>query len=231
MSEEIIRATFEYVKGALAGQEVAHDFWHIQRVWQAAKLICKEEGGDALVIELAALLHDIADYKFHGGDEEIGPKTAKEWLVKIGTAASIADQVADIVSQVSFKGAANTEKLFSLEQAIVQDADRLDAMGAIGIARTFAFGGHFKRELFNPEIYPQLEMQAKEYKKNQSSTINHFFEKLLLLKGRMLTATGKKLAEERHLVMLNFLGAFFEEWFGAGEVPEEWREKLEKARG
>jgi len=212
--QEIISSTVTYVQQTLSGSESGHNWFHIERVWRNAKLIAASETVDLLVVELAALLHDIADAKFHGGDEHIGPLTAKLFLDTVPVDAIIAEHVVNIVAHISFKGG-NQEQLFhSPELAVVQDADRLDAIGAIGIARAFHYGGYKNREMYDPAISPQLQMTKEEYKNSQAPTINHFYEKLLLLKDRMNTKTGKKLAIQRHQFMEDYLQQFYAEWNG-----------------
>ncbi len=212
--EEIITATIEFVKQKLANAEGAHDWWHIYRVWKLAKYIAKHEKVDMLTVELGALLHDIADFKFHNGNERIGPKIARDFLTSLGLDDSIINHVAKIIENVSFKGEAHIQPFKSPELDVVQDADRLDAIGAIGIARAFAFGGYKKNPLYDPRIKPKKNMTKEEYIKNNPPTINHFYEKLLLLKDRMNTKTGKKLALHRHKFMELFLEEFFAEWEG-----------------
>ncbi|WP_394232150.1 HD domain-containing protein [Niallia oryzisoli] len=210
---DIIQATKEYVKQKLSAEVTGHDWWHIKRVYENSILIMKETA-DPLqreVVELAALLHDIADWKFHDGDESIGPRVAREWLESQQVHEKVIRHVCQIVKDISFKGAGTHNSMKSIEGQIVQDADRLDALGAIGIARTFAYGGFKGRELFNPIIEPKMHKTAEEYKSQQSTTINHFFEKLLLLKDRMNTQAAKKLAIERHQYMVEFLKKFFQE--------------------
>ena len=214
--KEIIDATVAYVKGTLFEAEGGHDWWHIYRVWNNAKHIASGESGiNLFVIELASLLHDIADSKFHNGDEEIGPKTARAFLESISVEESVIEQVENIVRYISFKGSLEDQIWTSPELAVVQDADRLDAIGAIGIARTFNYGGHFGRALYDPTIPPNLSMTKDEYKKSSAPTINHFYEKLLLLKNLMNTETGKNIAQERHMYMEQFLEQFYAEWDGS----------------
>lgn len=198
----------------MAHAEAGHDWHHIQRVHRLAKTIHANEGGDLLVIELAALLHDIADSKFHGGDEEIGPRTAVEIMQRHGISPEVTQHVEHIIRNISFKGGQRARTFHSLELDVVQDADRLDALGAIGIARTFNFGGFKNRTLYDPNIAPAMNMTAEEYKKSTAPTLNHFYEKLFLLKDRMNTATGKQLAEERHQYMKEFVQRFLAEWHG-----------------
>ncbi len=212
--EDIISKTIQFVKRELAGAEGGHDWWHIERVWKNAKLIAEHEKANTFTVELAALLHDIADAKFHDGDENIGPKKARIFLESVSVPKDITDHIENIIRNISFKGGNFDSSFASIELAIVQDADRLDALGAIGIARAFNYGGFKNRELYNPSLKPDLQMTKETYKKSTAPTINHFYEKLLLLKGRMNTETGKKLAEERHRFMEIFLEQFYKEWDG-----------------
>ncbi len=210
----IIDKTILFVKKQLQDAEGGHDWFHIERVFKNAVLIAQEENCDVTVVKLGALLHDIADSKFHEGDEEIGPKIAREFLASENVSEEIIENVIEIIKNISFKGG-NFEKTFSsIELEIVQDADRLDALGAIGIARTFNYGGFKNRPIYNPSIAPKLNMTKEEYKKSDSPTLNHFYEKLLLLKDKMNTETGKKLAQERHRFMETFLSQFYAEWEG-----------------
>lgn len=209
--KKILQQTHDFVRQKLEGEGSGHDWWHIYRVWQNAKAISVDEGGDEFVIELAALLHDIADHKFHNGDESVGPRVAKEFLTSKDVSKDSIDAVIQIMEEISFsKGM----KPSSLEGRIVQDADRLDAIGAIGIARAFAYGGYKDREMYNPEIPIENYATKEEYKKNTNPTVNHFYEKLLLLKDLMNTKKGKAMAEERHRFMENYLEQFYEEWDG-----------------
>jgi len=207
-SEEIISKTEEYVKEELAGAEAGHNWWHIERVRRNANRIANTENVDPLVIELAALLHDIADSKFNDGDESVGPSKARLFMQSIQVNASAADHVVKIIENISFKGGHKNSDFSSMEHDIIQDADRLDALGAIGIARAFHYGGFKNRELYDPEIKPNLHMSKEEYKNSTAPTINHFYEKLLLLKDKMNTKTGKLLAQERHDFMLLYLEQF-----------------------
>ncbi|MDR6942138.1 HD domain-containing protein [Mucilaginibacter pocheonensis] len=207
----IIDATVKFVRDTLKDAEGGHDWWHIQRVWTNAKLIAQTENAHLLTVELAALLHDIADSKFHNGDEEIGPFTAGQFLRSINVDVAVIEHVQQIIRHISFKASFNKATFHSTELAIVQDADRLDAIGAIGIARAFTYGGFKGRELFNPEIKPNLNMTREEYKNTTAPTINHFYEKLLLLKDKMNTETGKKLALQRHEFMEAYLQQFYME--------------------
>ncbi|GAA4033703.1 HD domain-containing protein [Flavobacterium cheonhonense] len=210
----IIDKTILFVKTKLEQAEGGHDWFHIERVYKNALLIAQEESCDLTVVKLGALLHDIADSKFHNGDETIGPKTARLFLESENVDEATIVHVVNIIENISFKGG-NFERTFSSKELeIVQDADRLDAIGAIGIARCFNYGGFKNRALYNPAIPPKFGMSKEEYKTNDSPTINHFYEKLLLLKDKMNTPTGKKIAEARHRFMENFLSQFYAEWEG-----------------
>ena len=191
-----------------------HDWWHIFRVWQLSKYIAETEKADMLVVELGALLHDIADAKFHNGDERVGPEKARNFLLSINVNEEIIIHVERIITNISFKGGRVIQQFKSLELDIIQDADRLDAIGAIGIARTFNYGGFKNREIYNPGIQPNLNLTKEEYKNSTAPTLNHFYEKLLLLKDRMNTATGRKMAEQRHQFLELFLDEFYAEWDG-----------------
>jgi uncharacterized protein len=211
---EIVNKTILFVKAKLENAEGGHDWFHIERVYKNARLIADGEVCDDTVLKLGALLHDIADSKFHNGDETIGPKIAREFLASNDVDETTIQNVINIIENISFKGG-NTEKLFSsIELNIVQDADRLDAIGAIGIARTFNYGGFKNRPLYNPNIAPNLHMSKEEYKNSEAPTLNHFYEKLLLLKDKMNTETGKKIAQERHRYMEGFRSQFYAEWDG-----------------
>ncbi|MGJ8683550.1 MAG: HD domain-containing protein [Nonlabens sp.] len=216
MSQQaVIDKTITFVKQQLHNAEGGHDWFHIERVWKNAKLIAASESNvDLFIIELGALLHDIADSKFHDGDDTIGPKVAREFLEKQRLDESIIEHVENIIKYISFKGGHQDQSFKSKELDIIQDADRLDALGAIGIARTFNYGGFKNRAIYNPEIKPDLNMTVEQYKKSTAPTINHFYEKLLLLKDRMNTQTGKELAQKRHEYMENFLNQFYAEWNG-----------------
>lgn len=213
-NEEIINKTVEFVKQTLAGAEGGHDWWHIYRVWKSSINIAKGEKVNLFIVELGALLHDIADSKFYDGDEEIGPRKAKEFLESLNVDSKIIEHVQNIIANISFKGENHKQSFKSPELDVIQDADRLDALGAIGITRAFNYGGHKNRTIYNPNIKPKLNMTKEEYKKNNDPTINHFYEKLLLLKDRMNTKTGKLIAEKRHIYMENFLEEFYNEWEG-----------------
>ena len=213
-NQAIIQKTIDFVKTSLSEAEGGHDWWHIYRVWKTAKHIAQTENVDMFVVELGALLHDIADSKFHGGDEEIGPQKAKEFLESLHVSENIIDHVVNIIANISFKGGKLPQKFKSTELDVIQDADRLDALGAIGIARTFNYGGHKGRSIYNPDIMPNLNLSKEEYKNSDAPTLNHFYEKLLLLKDLMNTQTGRKMAEQRHDFMLAFLDQFYNEWDG-----------------
>jgi len=212
----LVEKTISFVKETLYGAEAGHDWFHTQRVFRNALLLAKDEDVDVLVVSLGALLHDIADAKFHDGDETVGPKMAKEFLGSIPVEDHIIKEVITIIKHISYKNSLSKKDRNppSIELQVVQDADRLDAIGAIGIARAFHYGGFKNRTLYDPEIPPNLEMSKKEYKNSKSPTLNHFYEKLLLLKDKMNTASGKKIAEERHLFLLKYLEHFYEEWNG-----------------
>ena len=207
-----ITLTINFVKEKLEGAEAGHDWFHIERVWKLSKKIAEKEGGNLEVIELSALLHDIADPKFHNGDETLALKISQNFLEEIQVDAELIEQVLSVIKNISFKNRAEAPENPPLELQIVQDADRLDAIGAIGVARTFNFGGFKNNLMYHPEIKPNLGMNKEEYKKSNGTTINHFYEKLLLLKDLMNTETGKKIASERHDFMLQFLDEFYKEW-------------------
>jgi uncharacterized protein len=198
----------------LAADSSGHDWHHIARVRRLALRLARDEGADPFVVELAALLHDIADWKFHGGDEHEGPRRAANWLASLGVDQLTIDRVSQIIREVSFKGAGVDTPTSSLEAQVVQDADRLDALGALGIARAFAYGGHAGRAIHDPDVPYETHGTFAEYKKNSGPTINHFYEKLLLLRDRMNTASGRRMAEARHQFMEEFLARFFSEWNG-----------------
>jgi uncharacterized protein len=211
---EIINKTIIFVKSKLENAEGGHDWFHIERVFKNALLISEGEVCDTNVVQLAALLHDIADSKFNNGDETIGPKIAREFLESENVDEATIQHVITIIENISFKGGNTKNTHSSIELDIVQDADRLDAIGAIGIARTFNYGGFKNRPLYNPAIAPNLHMCKEEYKNSQAPTLNHFYEKLLLLKDKMNTETGKQIAKERHHFMETFLSQFYAEWDG-----------------
>ncbi len=210
----LIDNTILFVKQKLENAETGHDWFHIERVYKNALLIAQNEICNLEIVQLGALLHDIADSKFNNGDETVGPKVAREFLESQNTSEEIINHVINIIENISFKGGNFENKFTSIELQIVQDADRLDAIGAIGIARTFNYGGFKNRALYNPEIVPNLNMSKEEYKNSEAPTLNHFYEKLLLLKDKMNTDTGKKLALKRHQYMENFLSQFYAEWEG-----------------
>ena len=215
MTEELlIEHTIAYVKETLQNAEGGHDWFHIERVYKNSLNIAASEEAHLLVVKLGALLHDIADSKFHGGDDTVGPAKARDFLETQKVSEAIIDHVVKIIENISFKGGNVQQQFRSIELDIVQDADRLDALGAIGIARTFNYGGFKNRPLYDPEIKPNLNMSKEEYKASLAPTINHFYEKLLLLKERMNTATGRKIAEQRHAFMEVFLDQFYAEWDG-----------------
>lgn len=201
-----------HIKARFQAESSGHDWHHISRVWRLARRIAEQEGADREVAELGALVHDIADWKFHGGDETLGPREAELLLVREGAPASVIEPVVEIVATISFKGAGVSTGMRTLEGKCVQDADRLDAIGAIGIARCFAYGGHAGRLIHDPEIPPVLHATAEAYKAARGTSLNHFHEKLFLLKDRMNTPSGRALAEERHLFMEDFVARFLAEW-------------------
>ncbi|MGO4772565.1 HD domain-containing protein [Flavobacterium sp. W22_SRS_FK3] len=209
-----INKTITFVKEKLNNAEGGHDWFHIERVHKNALLIAKDIDCDLTVVQLGALLHDIADSKFHNGDETIGPKTARLFLESENVSEKIIEHVVNIIENISYKGGNFEKKFSSIELDIVQDADRLDAIGAIGVARAFNYGGFKNRALYNPEIAPITNMTKEEYKNNNAPTLNHFYEKLLLLKDKMNTETGKQIAAERHRFMEMFLAQFYAEWEG-----------------
>lgn len=210
----LIDNTILFVKEKLKGAEAGHDWFHMQRVYKNALLIADGEQCDLEVVKLGALLHDIADSKFNDGDETVGPRVAREFLESQNASEETIVHVINIIENISFKGGNFEKKFTSKELDIVQDADRLDAIGAIGIARCFNYGGYKNRPLYNPEIAPNLSMTKEEYKSNEAPTLNHFYEKLLLLKDKMNTETGRKIAKERHHFMELFLSQFYAEWEG-----------------
>lgn len=212
-NDQLVQSTIDFVKKELQNAEGGHDWFHIERVFNTSKSILKQESANSLVVQLAALLHDIADPKFHNGNENIGPSKAREFLESQSVDKEIIEHVVNIIKHMSFKNSLdnNRASFTSKELQIVQDADRLDAIGAIGIARAFNYGGFKNRELYNPEIPPNLQMSKEEYKNSNAPTINHFYEKLLLLKDTMNTTTGKKIAQERHRFMECFLEQFYRE--------------------
>lgn len=214
MSSELISKVTDDVRARLSGDS-SHDWWHVFRVWKLATRIGLEEKVEnMLVVELGALLHDIADWKFHDGDETVGPRVAREMLEAHAVDTATVDEVCDIVATISYKGAGVATPMKTHAGQVVQDADRLDAIGAVGIARTFAYGGHKNRAMYDPEVPPTLHQDKQSYHKNEGHTINHFYEKLLLLKERMNTVTAKRIAEDRHRFMEAYLDEFYQEWDG-----------------
>jgi uncharacterized protein len=215
-NDEVLQETRDFVYKEASGDGSAHDWWHVVRVVNNAKTIAATEGGDLFTVELGALLHDIADWKFHDGDVTLGPKMARDWLEKQGVDKTVIEKVVEIVAHISFRGGSNEHVMQTLEGEVVQDADRLDSLGAIGIARTFAFGGSRNREMYDPNIPPRKYKDFEDYKAKieGTPTINHFYEKLLLVKDKMNTTTGKELAEDRHKYLEQFLEEFYAEWDG-----------------
>jgi uncharacterized protein len=212
--EDILLKAEEYIRKLLGNDGAGHDWWHIYRVVKLSKTINEHERANSFVVELAAWLHDIADHKFHGGDHSAGPREGRKWMELNRVDEEVIVQVENIIKEISFKGADVKTEMSTLEGKIVQDADRLDAIGAIGIARTFAYGGNRNRLMYDPSVKPVLHSDFESYKNSSAPTINHFYEKLLLLKTRMNTETAKKLAEKRHLFMEEYLAQFFDEWEG-----------------
>ena len=210
----VINKTIDFIKTVLANAEGGHDWWHIYRVWKLSKHIAKTENVDLFVVELGSLLHDIADSKFNAGDEKIGPRKAREFLNSLDIKEEIIIHIENIIANISFKGGKQAQNFKSRELDVIQDADRLDAMGAIGIARAFNYGGYKNRQIYNPDIKPNLNMTKQEYKNSNAPTLNHFYEKLLLLKNLMNTNTGKNIAVHRHEFMQQFLDEFYNEWDG-----------------
>lgn len=214
LEQKHIELTKAFVKQTLETAEGGHDWFHIERVYLNALKIAEKEPVDLYTVALAALLHDIADSKFHDGNEAIGPQKAREFLFGINIDSVVIEHVVKIIENISFKGGNEPQNFHSNELEVVQDADRLDALGAIGIARTFNYGGFKNHKLYDPEIPPKLNMSKEEYKTSKAPTINHFYEKLLLLKDRMNTKTGQKMALDRHRYMEGFLNRFYAEWEG-----------------
>jgi uncharacterized protein len=213
--QEIIHKTIEFVQQTLADAEGGHDWFHIERVYKNALQIAKGEEVDSFIVSLGALLHDIADAKFYDGDESIGPKKARAFLESENVDEEVIIHIENIIKYISFKSSLESGSTFtSPELRVIQDADRLDAIGAIGIARTFNYGGFKNRALYDPAIEPNLNMTKEEYKKSTTPTINHFYEKLLLLKDKMNTETGRRIAQQRHTYMEEFLAQFYDEWNG-----------------
>ena len=214
LNDALIAKTIAFVKAELQGAEGGHDWFHTERVYKTALAIAEQEKADLQTVALAALLHDIADSKFHNGDESIGPKKAEEFLLQQKLDSAAIDAVVNIIKHMSFKNSLEENTYDTLELRVVRDADRLDAIGAIGIARAFNYGGFKNRALYDPQVAPKLNMSKEEYKKSTAPTINHFYEKLLLLKDLMHTKTGRQMAAGRHEFMENFLSQFYAEWEG-----------------
>lgn len=214
LNDALIAKTIAFVKAKLQGAEGGHDWFHTERVYKTALAIAEQEKADLQTVALAALLHDIADSKFHNGDESIGPKKAEEFLLQQKLDSAAIDAVVNIIKHMSFKNSLEENTYDTLELRVVRDADRLDAIGAIGIARAFNYGGFKNRALYDPQVAPKLNMSKEEYKKSTAPTINHFYEKLLLLKDLMHTKTGRQMAAGRHEFMENFLSQFYAEWEG-----------------
>lgn len=212
--QQVIDQTVAFVKERLPADPTGHDWWHTYRVWKNALHIGEAEEADLYVVQLAALLHDVADHKFHQGDDKLGAQVASEWLAGLGVEPSIVAHVSEIIAEMSFKGANVASAIRTTEGMVVQDADRLDALGAIGIARAFAYGGYKQRLLHDPDVPPVQHDSFEQYKATKGPTINHFYEKLLLLKDRMNTATGRRMAEQRHAILVDFLREFLAEWEG-----------------
>ncbi|MBS2001587.1 MAG: HD domain-containing protein [Candidatus Obscuribacterales bacterium] len=212
--KEIIERTEEFVRETLKADSTGHDWWHINRVRNVAVKLARAEGADPFIVELAALLHDIADWKFHGGDITAGATKSRQWLSSIGVDETTQARVAQIILTVSFKGAGVKNEVDTLEGQVVQDADRIDSLGAIGIARTFAYGGHFNRIMYDPEQKPVQHETFEQYKSSTGTTINHFYEKLLLLKDRLNTKAARDMAQNRHQFIEQFLEQFYDEWEG-----------------
>ncbi|OGE74126.1 MAG: phosphohydrolase [Candidatus Doudnabacteria bacterium RIFCSPLOWO2_02_FULL_42_9] len=209
--KRIIKETEVFVKKSMIG-DPGHDWTHVDRVRKWAMKIGKVEKADLFIVELAALLHDVADYKFHKGDDKLGGHVAVKFLKKFKLNTKILNHIENIVNEVSFKGAGVKYKMKTIEGKVVQDADKLDALGAIGIARTFSFGGKFNVPMYIPKAKPFFHRSFKQYKKLSASTVNHFYEKLLLLKDRMHTKTAKRIAQRRHKFMEQYLKEFYREW-------------------
>lgn len=212
-NEELVLAVADDVRARMAGDS-SHDWWHVWRVWQMARRLAAEEKADMLVVELGALLHDIADWKFHDGDESVGPRVAGEVLAAHGVSSEVIADVQEIIATVSFKGAGVATPMGTTEGKCVQDADRLDAVGAIGIARCFAYGGHKGRALYDPDVPPTMHQDKQSYHRDTGASVNHFYEKLLLLRDRMNTEAAKRIADERHAFMERYLEEFYQEWEG-----------------
>ena len=208
----ILNKTKEYVKETLINDSSGHDWWHIQRVRNTALYIGETEDVDLFIVEMAALLHDIADEKLNL-NEEMGRQKVMNWLKSLDLSTHSCESIMEIIATLSFKGG-NRPPMKTLEGQVVQDADRLDAIGAIGIARTFAYAGFHGDLIYDPEISVRETMSKEEYRNEKSTAINHIYEKLLKLKDALNTNTARKLAEERHQFMVTFLDQFYREWNG-----------------
>jgi uncharacterized protein len=214
-NSELVNKTAEHIKTTFDGESTGHDWWHLFRVWQLSKHIAaNEKGANMEIVELAALLHDIADHKFHGGNTEVGAREARKWLQSIKASEEVISPVETIVRHISFKSAADESQLDTLDGHIVHDADKLDAMGAIGIARVFAFGGAHGRLIYSPDIKLIEDYTFEKTNASNSTGVHHFYEKLLLLKDRMFTETGKEMAAHRHKILEDYLEEFYAEWEG-----------------
>lgn len=213
MNNSVIEKTRDFAQSFFENEGSGHDWWHVYRVWQTAKRLASAEGADSTIVQVAALLHDVSDWKLHGGDEQKGLQKIRELLAEDLDSAAI-ENICVIISKISYKGAGVATPMDSLEGQVVQDADRLDAIGALGIARAFAYGGHKGRLIHHPEHKPEMHGSFEAYKSNSGPSINHFYEKLLLLKDRMNTPAGKKIAVQRHRFMEQYLKQFFDEWHG-----------------
>jgi uncharacterized protein len=212
IKSNIINKTIDFVKMTLEGAEAGHDWYHIDRVFKMSQFLQSKEGGDVFIVSMAALLHDISDAKFNGGNDDLGAEVAVNYMEKLQISKSNIEAIGNVIRNVSFKGGNVEVSHHSIELNIVQDADRLDGLGAIGIARAFHYGGYKNNIFYDPEIQPRYGMTKEEYRNHKSTTINHFYEKLLLVKDRMNTETGKTMAEKRHRVLERFLDDFYEEW-------------------
>jgi uncharacterized protein len=211
---DIIYKTQAHIKSLMLGEVTGHDWWHIHRVHQMAKFIAENENANSFIVEMAALLHDIADWKFNNGDDTLSSNLAREWMEGFDLKSSCIEHVCEIINCISFKGAGVPSSMRTIEGKIVQDADRMDAVGAIGIARAFAYGGFKKQEIYDPEFTPKLHESFEEYKFSKTTTINHFHEKLILLEELMNTDFGKKIASQRSKYMRDYLDRFLLEWKG-----------------
>lgn len=212
--QEIANRTEEYIKAQTLGEGTGHDWWHIERVWKLSLQIAEQENADQFIVSVGALVHDIADHKFHDGDASVGPARAKSWLESVGCTAAETEKIVAIVREISFKGAGVSTPMSSLEGECVQDADRMDAIGAVGIARVFAYGGSTGQPIHDPRMDARMHQSFEDYKSARTTSINHFYEKLLLLKDLMNTEAGKQLANERHLFMEQYLERFYSEVAG-----------------